>query len=65
MDLSRPDKEEQKFFEDVLGDPAFNGRPGARIAMLSKAKKKKFRLRAQSPQIKLSSLLRPPASTSP
>ncbi len=57
VDLSRPDKGEQNFFEDVLGDRAFNGRPSARIAMLSKAKRKKFRLRAQGPQVKLSSVL--------
>ena len=57
VDLSRPNKEEQEFFAEVLGDRAFNGRPSARLAMVSKAKKRKFRLRAQSPQIQLGSSL--------
>jgi hypothetical protein len=57
VDLARPNKSEQDFFERVLGDKAFNGRPSARIAMLSKARRKKFRLRAQSPQVQLGSVL--------
>ena len=57
VDLSRPNKKEQKFFEDVLGDRAFNGQPSARIAFVTHSAKKKYRLRAQGPNVKLGSLL--------
>src|SRR5688500_14702537 len=33
VDLARPNPDERKFFEKVLGDRAFNGAPSARLAM--------------------------------
>lgn len=57
VDLSRPSKSEQQFFEKVLGDRAFNGSPSARLAMLSKAAGRKYRLRGQSPVARLGPLL--------
>jgi hypothetical protein len=58
VELSRPNKGEQKFFEDVLGDRAFDGEPSARLSLLTRANnKKRYRLRAQSPAVKLGSLL--------
>jgi len=57
VDLARPDPAERKFFSEVLGDRAFNGAPTARLSILTRAKKRKFRLRAQSPTQNLKSLL--------
>jgi hypothetical protein len=57
VDLSRPSKDEQKFFEKVLGDRAFNGSPSARLSMLSKANGRNYRLRGQSPVARLDPLL--------
>lgn len=57
VDLSRPSSSEQKFFEKVLGNEAFNGAPSAKLAMLSKANERKYRLRVQSPAEKLTSVL--------
>lgn len=57
VDLARPDKKERDFFADVLGNEALGGAPSARLALLSEANGKKYRLRAQSPRMKLSSLL--------
>ncbi len=59
VDLSRPNKDEQKFFARKLGDRAFNGEPSARLSLLTRSNnnKKKYRLRAQSPATKLGSLL--------
>ena len=57
VDLAKPNKGERKFFKRVLGNRAFNGAPSARLAMLSRADKKKYRLRAQSSHEKLGPLL--------
>jgi hypothetical protein len=57
VDLAKPDKKERNFFAKVLGDQAADGAPTARIALLSKADGKKYRLRAQSPRMSLNSLL--------
>jgi hypothetical protein len=57
VDLARPDKKERNFFEKVLGNETAGGASTARLALLSKANGKKYRLRAQSPRVKLSSLL--------
>ena len=57
VDLAKPDRKEREFFAEVLGDEALGGDPSARIAMLSKADGRKYRLRAQSPRMNLSSLL--------
>jgi len=55
--LSKPNKKERKFFEEVLGNETAGGAPTARLALLSKASGKKYRLRAESPRMKLGSLL--------
>lgn len=55
--LAKPDKSERDFFERVLGDNAADGAPTARLALLSKADGKKYRLRAQSPRMNLNGLL--------
>jgi hypothetical protein len=52
VDLAKPNKEERAFFEAEL-----NGDPRARLAMLTHADKKKYRLRAQSPEVNLDGLL--------
>jgi hypothetical protein len=57
VDLARPNKSERNFFERVLGDRAFNGAPSARLSMLSKADGRKYRLRGQSPVIRMNPLL--------
>jgi hypothetical protein len=57
VDLAKPSKSERNFFERVLGNRAFNGKPSARLAIISHAKKRKYRLRAQSPVLKLNPLL--------
>jgi len=57
VDLAKPDKKERDFFERVLGENAADGAPTARIALLSKADGKKYRLRAQSPRMNLNGLL--------
>ena len=57
VDLAKPDKSERNFFERVLGNRAFNGKPSARLAIVSNAKKRKYRLRDQSPVIKLNPLM--------
>jgi hypothetical protein len=57
VELARPNKQEQKFFSNVLGDRAFNGQPSARLSLLTRANKKRYRLRAHSPAVKLGSLL--------
>ena len=51
VDLSHPDKEERAFFEAEL-----SGDPSARLAMLTKADGRKYRLRAQSPNVGLKGL---------
>lgn len=57
VSLSRPNKDERDFFAKVLGDRAFNGAPSARIAMLSRANGRNYRLRTQGPTERLSALL--------
>jgi hypothetical protein len=58
VDLSRPSRDEQRFFEDVLGNRGFNGQPSGRLSLLTRANNKgRYRLRAQSPAVKLGSLL--------
>ncbi|MEO8092945.1 MAG: hypothetical protein ABI726_09595 [bacterium] len=55
--LSKPNKRERSFFEKVLGNETAGGAPTARLALLSKGSGKKYRLRAQSPRMKLGSVL--------
>lgn len=57
VDLARPNKDERNFFEDVLGNEAFDGAPSARLALLTHSSEKKFRLRARSPVEKLTRLM--------
>ena len=57
VDLAKPSDSERKFFERVLGNRAFNGAPSARLAMLSKANGRKYRLRGQSPAVRLNPFL--------
>ncbi len=57
VDLAKPDRKEREFFAEVLGDEAIGGDPTARLALLSAADGRKYRLREQSPRINLSSLL--------
>jgi hypothetical protein len=57
VDLAKPNKKERNFFEDVLGNEAFGGAPSARLAMLTRSTKKKYRLRAQSPNVKFNGLM--------
>jgi hypothetical protein len=57
VDLSRPNKDEQRFFARKLGDRAFNGEPSARLSLITRSKKRRYRLRAKSPAVKLGSLM--------
>ena len=52
VDLAKPNKDEREFFLDKL-----SGKPTARLAMLTHAKKNKYRLRAQSANVQLNGLL--------
>ncbi len=52
VDLARPNKGERNFFEANLG-----GDPTARLALLTRASDKQYRLRAQSRNVKLNGLL--------
>jgi hypothetical protein len=54
LDLTaRPDKVERKFFGKLYGHKPFGATPTARLAVLTKRKGKKFRLRSQSPVVQL------------
>jgi hypothetical protein len=53
VDLAKPRKSERDFFRTELGDRCCGGDPTVRLALLSHAAGKKFRLRAQSPRVKV------------
>jgi hypothetical protein len=57
LDLSHPDKSEQRYFREHSGDRGFNGDPTARLAILNHLKGAKFKLKASSPVVKLEKLL--------
>jgi hypothetical protein len=57
VEVSRPDKEEREFFEDNLSSPDFGSRPTARLSVLKKSDRQKYKLTKQSPVVELNSVL--------
>lgn len=56
-ELSKPDKDQRKFFGDFYRDNEFETAPAARLAILKPKKKSNFKLKSQSPAIALNSEL--------
>lgn len=54
---SKPKTEQRKFFGKLYGHKPFGAAPSARIAVLTKRKGKKFRLRSRSPAMALGSYI--------
>jgi hypothetical protein len=57
VDVSRPNEEERDFFEDNLSSPDFGSRPTARLSVLKKSDRQKYKLTKQSPVVELNSVL--------
>jgi hypothetical protein len=53
VDLAHLRKKQRKTFADVLGDQGFKGKPTARLAILKRANSKQYKLKKQSPTVKL------------
>jgi hypothetical protein len=57
VDVSRPSEEERDFFADNLSSPDFGTRPTARLSVLKKDDRQKYKLTKQSPVVELNSML--------
>jgi hypothetical protein len=55
--LSKPSSDERKFFERNLSSPDFGSRATARLAVLRKSDRKKYKLTKQSPVVELNPYL--------
>jgi hypothetical protein len=53
VDLSRPDSDERKFFERNLDSPDFGSRSTARLSILRKSDRMKYKLTKQSPVVEV------------
>ena len=53
VDLAKPNEEERNFFEDNLSSPDFGSRPTARLSVLKKTDRKKYKLTKQTPVVEL------------
>ncbi len=56
-ELSKPDKDQRKFFGDFYRDNEFGTNPAARLSILKPKKKSNFKLKSQSPAVALNSEL--------
>ena len=57
LDLSKPDKSQREFLGDFFRSNRFGKTPTARIAVIRRAEGSRFRLKRQSPVVKLNGLL--------
>jgi hypothetical protein len=55
--LSKPSSDERNFFENNLSSPDFGSRPTARLSVLKKDDRKKFKLTKQSPVVEVNQYL--------